>query len=350
LIRKLVPSLAVAIGVLAGLVHGQDHPGLIGFRGTFGIVGQPPENSAEAVGFAYERLGLDGVELDMQLSRDGVVVAMHDPSLTRTANVDGVVSDYSFAELEGFDLGLWKGAPVRIPSFEVLLRAEGGRGVFYVDVKEDTGAMIPGLIDAMDRVGYDPHRLHFTPTLLEGARNYKRAFPQSLVSMKTYLLPSEIAADYVTDVVAAGLDGLMFPIYTEGPPAGLVSWVHACGLLLTGFVYHPDDVQGLQALLDAGMDYVLTNQGQLRGKLHWPDAEPVVLTASRNGTAPSRSTLRLAWRGSVHGPVRLERSHDLMRWERVEAGLREWPGGAQCEFGTEDAEAFYRLQPVLRLR
>jgi glycerophosphoryl diester phosphodiesterase len=343
-------AMAVGIGVAPGRAAAWDHPGVIGFRGTFGIVGQPPENSAEAIRFAYEHLGLDGVELDIQFTRDGMLVAMHDTSLDRTVRVQGLICEYSFAELQAFELGRWEGQPVRIPSFETLLRAEGGRGVFFVDVKDDAGLMIPELQRAVAAAGYDARRLHFTPVLIEGATAYKRAFPESRVSLKTYLLPSEISATYVGGVVAAGLDGIMFPVYTEGPPTGLVVWAHASGILLTGFVYHDDTVEGLQELFDLGMDYVLTNQGQLKAQLVWPNPGPAALEIARADAIGTTSVVRLAWRACPQGPVRVQRSMDLVHWGPFQPDLEYRLGGARCTMEADDTNGFYRLLPVARTR
>ncbi len=50
-------------------------------------------------------LGADGLELDVHLSRDGVVVVHHDPTLERTTNGRGLVRDHSADELARLDAG-----------------------------------------------------------------------------------------------------------------------------------------------------------------------------------------------------------------------------------------------------
>lgn len=49
-----------------------------------------------------------GLECDVQLSADGQLVCLHDPSLERTGRVDGQVADWMLAELRGLDFGSWK--------------------------------------------------------------------------------------------------------------------------------------------------------------------------------------------------------------------------------------------------
>lgn len=43
------------------------------------------------------KVGADGIEFDVQLSKDGQVVIIHDESLLRTTGFDGFVRDFKFA-------------------------------------------------------------------------------------------------------------------------------------------------------------------------------------------------------------------------------------------------------------
>lgn len=68
-----------------------------------------PENTLAAFLLARE-LGADGVELDVQLSRDGVPVVIHDHTVERTTNGYGRVSELTIWELKQLDAGAWKDA------------------------------------------------------------------------------------------------------------------------------------------------------------------------------------------------------------------------------------------------
>lgn len=63
-----------------------------------------PENTIPAFARAVE-LGAYGIELDVQLSRDGVPVVIHDDSVDRTTNGSGLVADLDLAELQKLDAG-----------------------------------------------------------------------------------------------------------------------------------------------------------------------------------------------------------------------------------------------------
>jgi len=65
-----------------------------------------PENTMAAFQAGYD-LGAAGIELDVQLSRDGEVVVIHDHTVDRTSNGHGRVADLSLAELKQLDFGAW---------------------------------------------------------------------------------------------------------------------------------------------------------------------------------------------------------------------------------------------------
>jgi glycerophosphoryl diester phosphodiesterase len=65
-----------------------------------------PENTIEAFDHGLS-LGADGLELDVHLSRDGVVVVHHDDTLERTTNARGPVSAFTADELDRIDAGHW---------------------------------------------------------------------------------------------------------------------------------------------------------------------------------------------------------------------------------------------------
>jgi glycerophosphoryl diester phosphodiesterase len=70
-------------------------PLIFAHRGASGLY---PENTIEAFRAAL-RLRADGIELDVQLTRDGEVVVIHDHRLERTTNGSGLVQQYTLREL-----------------------------------------------------------------------------------------------------------------------------------------------------------------------------------------------------------------------------------------------------------
>lgn len=62
-----------------------------------------PENTLEAFRLAAE-MGADGVELDVQLSRDGKLVVAHDETIDRVSNGTGYIKDYTLPSLRNCPL------------------------------------------------------------------------------------------------------------------------------------------------------------------------------------------------------------------------------------------------------
>lgn len=89
-----------------------------------GFSGQYPENTMLAFEKAVEA-GADGIELDVQLSADGVPVIIHDETLLRTGGVEGFVKDYSLEDLKAIDVSGRFGdsyGKMEIPTLEEYLK------------------------------------------------------------------------------------------------------------------------------------------------------------------------------------------------------------------------------------
>ncbi|MET8325572.1 glycerophosphodiester phosphodiesterase family protein [Streptomyces sp. NPDC005181] len=113
-----------------------------------------PENTLAAVDRA-DRLGFDWVENDVQLTKDGVLVVIHDPDLKRTTDVEKVfpkrapwaVKDFTAAEIARLDAGSWFGARyagTRIPTLKQYLdRIEHNRQNLLLEIKSPQ--LYPGI-------------------------------------------------------------------------------------------------------------------------------------------------------------------------------------------------------------
>lgn len=96
-----------------------------------GASGYYPENTMVAFEKAIE-LGCDGIETDVQLTKDGIMVLCHDERIDRTTDGTGFIKDYTYSELCRFDAGVsfgeeYKGS--RIPVLEDLLKLVNGTGL-----------------------------------------------------------------------------------------------------------------------------------------------------------------------------------------------------------------------------
>lgn len=88
-----------------------------------GASGYYPENTMLAFEKAVE-LGCDGIETDVQLTSDGVLVLCHDELLDRTTNGKGFIAETSYKDIEKLDAGVkWgeKFKGLKVPALEELL-------------------------------------------------------------------------------------------------------------------------------------------------------------------------------------------------------------------------------------
>ncbi|MEU0600452.1 glycerophosphodiester phosphodiesterase family protein [Streptomyces sp. NPDC006393] len=102
----------------------------IGHRGVMGV---EPENTLRSF-VAAQQAGLDAIELDLHLSKDGALVVMHDADVERTTDGSGPIADKTLAELRALDAG--KGE--RIPVFEEVLDAV--RAPLQAEIKDVSAA------------------------------------------------------------------------------------------------------------------------------------------------------------------------------------------------------------------
>lgn len=92
-----------------------------------------PENSLPAFARAVER-GY-GIELDVQLSSDGVIMVFHDDTLVRMTGHEGKLHEYTCEQLQGLRLGESKET---VPTFEQVLETVGGRIPLLIELKGES--------------------------------------------------------------------------------------------------------------------------------------------------------------------------------------------------------------------
>ena len=107
----------------------------IGHRGA---CGHAPENTLASSQKAIA-LGCDGFEFDVQLTKDGEPVVIHDETLERTTNGKGMVCDFTFAELQKLDAGNGE----KIPHLREALALANARVHLYIEAKAQ------GAVDAI---------------------------------------------------------------------------------------------------------------------------------------------------------------------------------------------------------
>jgi len=96
-----------------------------------------PENTFAAFDLAV-RMGARHIELDVEATRAGHIVVIHDDTVDRTTNGSGLVTGHTLQELQALDAGSWFGpdfASERIPLFDEVLSRYKGRVHIHTEIK-----------------------------------------------------------------------------------------------------------------------------------------------------------------------------------------------------------------------
>ncbi|EHM10770.1 glycerophosphoryl diester phosphodiesterase [Thermanaerovibrio velox DSM 12556] len=110
---------------------------VIGHRGAAGLA---PENTLGAIRKGLE-LGVQGIEVDVQLTRDGKPVIIHDFSVDRTSNGTGEVANLTLEEIRRLDAGSWFGREFqgeRIPTLVEVLETVPPNVMLNLELKQIT--------------------------------------------------------------------------------------------------------------------------------------------------------------------------------------------------------------------
>jgi glycerophosphoryl diester phosphodiesterase len=235
-----------------------DWPGPIPFAHRGGT-SEAPENTMPAFEHAVA-LGFRYLETDVHLSADGVLMAFHDPDLTRTCGVDGTIADMTADELAAVRVD----GRASIPSMsELFERFPDAR--FNIDCKSDAAAgPLAALIrhhEAIDRVCI-------------GAFSHAR-----LTKLRTLLGPELLSCTSPQEVASLRLAGRIggharrvaqVPVRFSAPtcPKGVrvvterfVASAHRRGVPV--HVWTIDDPDEMHRLLDLGVDGIMTDRPEI---------------------------------------------------------------------------------------
>jgi len=201
-----------------------------------------------------ERLGADMIELDVQLSRDGKCVIVHDDTLTRLWNVDAAVSDLTYDQIRS----LTANDACDIPLLSDVLTAVSLPVMIDVKYTESIDSIVHTLLDmqAVDRAlivggNVDAHRRvrHLLPNVSIGLTwDNPEAPSQSLLD--------ELDVEYFNPPWWLLMPELGDGTKTLGPD--IVDDMHERGLKVS--VWTVDDVSYMHPLVDIGVDAIISNR------------------------------------------------------------------------------------------
>jgi glycerophosphoryl diester phosphodiesterase len=281
MIREATPGVLSAVCFLVAVsvpMQKQNAKQLVAHRGASAYA---PEHTLDAYRLAMAQ-GADFVEQDLAVTKDGVLVCIHDLTLERTTNVEEVfpdrfvedkrggtpvrswrVHDFTLAEIGRLDAGSWfhpKFAGARIPTFQDAIDLVRGKAGLYPELKDPAfyrqrgvspEALLAGALRKNGLVA-DPK----TPVIIQ-------SFDETTLKQLARDLPQVRRAFLVDPLSAARLDSaeklreiatwatVVAPnkMIIETRPE-LVGWAHGAGLTVTPWTFRSSNTGTFPSVRD----------------------------------------------------------------------------------------------------
>lgn len=304
LVLSCAAGAAIVSAVPQGSTGPRTKPWIIAHRGASAYA---PENTIPAFQLAAEQ-GATFVEFDLQQTKDGQVVCLHDNSLERTTDVEEVfpdrartvaagsretrrwmLPDFTLAEIKRLDAGAWFDAKyrgTRIPTFAETIDALRGRSGLFIELK--TPELYEGierriLAELKAKGLAEPNADPRTPVLLQ---SFTAASVQTLTqTLRTplpvhFLIAARDAAPWITPEGLTKVKGFATGLSPEKTIVrdhpDLVKRAHELELPVTPYTFRASAVSGFpdmraetaHYLETLGVDGVITdNPDQVPGTL-----------------------------------------------------------------------------------
>ena len=240
-------------------VRGFSPPRIIAHRGASAIY---PENTLVAFDAAVTA-GCDGIELDLQLSRDGVPVVYHDRTLRKIGGGTRKVGQLDWRAIERLDAGGWRDprhAGERVPSLDCVLERYARQTCLLLELKvrpydkraDSHVALVEAVLQRLRRRGINSQVmvLCFDLETLELVTRLAADIP-TVLNLNAPRRITRALRDAVGKVSALSIDVRTLSV-------GVVSAVHAAGKPV--LTYTCNGPQIVRRALTAGVDGLMTDR------------------------------------------------------------------------------------------
>lgn len=266
---------------------------LIGHRGASGYA---PEHTEPAYKLAIEQK-VDFVEPDLAVSKDNVLVCLHDDTLERTTNVAEVypdraspdapnagrhwlANDFTLAELKRLDAGTWfkaQFAGTKIPTFQEMIDLVRGKAGIYPELKSPPLYRSRGIdqtrlfVDVIRKNRLDtPESLRTTPVIIQSFdEETVRRVSRELPTIPRVFLTSrdEDVTEARIREVAKFATGIAPEKFVIARHPEMVKAAHDAGLTVTSWTFKADEKTSYPSVRDEmahflytlGIDALFTN-------------------------------------------------------------------------------------------
>lgn len=243
-----------------------------------GASGYAPEHTFPAYDKSHNEIGASYIEIDLQMTKDGKLVAMHDETVDRTTNGTGRVDSYTLKELKKLDAGskfneqnpdyadeAYKGA--KVPTLDEIIERYGANANYYIETKSPD--VYPGmeekLLDTLDK-----HNL-LTNDALNNGHVIVQSFSQDSIEKMNNLNPDVplvrlLNKGELPNLSEQDLEYIKKFAIGVGPHYTDLTKENVKNLKELGFLVHPYTVNtkaDMERLNSYGVDGVFTNYADI---------------------------------------------------------------------------------------
>ena len=238
-----------------------------------------PSNTMTAFENAAE-MGVDVLETDIHITKDGHLVTIHDPSVDRTTNGKGNVADLTLAEIQELDAGYhfkdlednysFRGKDVYIPTVDEMFQTFGDLKI-EIEIKDDNppekiDEIASKLWDLIEKYQMEEKILisSFDQDILKTFDKYANgtvAITAGRQEVKNFVVFHKF---YLRNLYIPTVDAFQIPVEDSGfdlTEQKLIDGAHRLGMEVHYWTI--DDPSTMEKLIDAGADGILTNRPDL---------------------------------------------------------------------------------------
>lgn len=238
------------------------NPIVVAHRGASGYA---PENTMAAIKKAIT-MGVDMIEIDVQLSKDNEVVLMHDLTVDRTTNGKGKVRDLYLEEIKKLDAGKWFSSEFlgeKVPTLEEVIQAINGQCKLLIEVKRvkskklEIENKIVQLINKYNAYNWCIVQSFETQVIKNIQELDKSIECHKLVTMNISVLPLHIDSRIKTGTIYKYKTVQSINPYFKMLNKRKVNKIHSRGQkIITWTVNEPED---MKRMIEMGVDGIITN-------------------------------------------------------------------------------------------
>jgi glycerophosphoryl diester phosphodiesterase len=222
-----------------------------------GFSGSYPENTMIAFRKAVE-IGCDGIETDLHMTKDGIIVICHDETIDRTTNGSGFIQDYRYKELCKFDAGVKFGREFqgeKIPSIDEFLDYVKNKDLLInLELKNDIihyNEFEKKVIEKIYEFKLENN------VILSSFNHYSMIRAKECdSSIKTGLLCLAALYNVHDYVKTVGADAL-HPFYPSVMNAEIVDCIKKNGIRINAYTVNEE--KHMKKLVELGIDGIITN-------------------------------------------------------------------------------------------